>query len=367
MKIEETKVTIGDLVDGYRDNGEGGVIGYGGNLDIRPRYQREFVYKDKQRNAVIQSVLSGFPLNVMYWAVRRGDGTYEVLDGQQRTLSICQYVNGDFSIDDLYFNNQRDDIQRRIKGYELTVYQCDGEDSEKLNWFKIVNIAGERLTEQELRNAVYAGSWVAAAKRHFSRRNCAAENLSKSYVKADPVRQELLEIAIKWISGGKIKDYMASHQEDDNADELWNYFQKVIQWIEATFTNKQDIMKKVNWGEVYAAHGDTEYDPETLDAKIQYLLNLPTHNGEGMIQKKSGIYRYVLDGDEQHLHLRTFKREQKEKAYERQKGECAACRKVFDFKEMHGDHIKPWKEGGLSHEDNLQMLCRTCNLRKGAE
>ena len=154
MKIDEQKITIGALVDRYNDSGESGVRGYGGKLDIRPPYQREFVYSGKQRDDVIRSVLAGFPLNVMYWATRP-DGTYEVLDGQQRTISISQYVNGDFSIDGLYYPNQPDDVQERIKGYELAVYVCDGDASEKLAWFKIVNIAGEELTYQELRNATF--------------------------------------------------------------------------------------------------------------------------------------------------------------------------------------------------------------------
>ena len=166
MKIDLKKITVRDLVEDYHDDGEGGVRGYGGKLDIRPPFQREFVYKDKQRDAVIETINKGFPLNVMYWAVRQ-DGTYEVIDGQQRTISAAQYVEGDYSLDGRYFHNLQDDEQELILNYPLQVYVCKGSASEKLDWFRIINIAGEKLTSQELRNAVYAGPWVSDAKRHF--------------------------------------------------------------------------------------------------------------------------------------------------------------------------------------------------------
>ena len=169
MIIELHEVTVRDLVEDYHDDGEGGVCGYGGKLDIRPPFQREFVYKDKQRDAVIETINKGFPLNVMYWAVRP-DGTHEVIDGQQRTISAAQYVIGDYSVGGLYFHNLQEDEQERVLDYPLQVYVCEGSDSEKLAWFRIINIAGERLTSQELRNAVYAGPWLSDAKQHFSRR-----------------------------------------------------------------------------------------------------------------------------------------------------------------------------------------------------
>ena len=365
MKIEPRIVTIGELVESYSDNRDGGVVGYGGKLDIRPPYQREFVYSGKQRDDVIRSVLAGFPLNVMYWAIRP-DGTYEVLDGQQRTISISQYVNGDFSIDGLYYNNQPDDIREHIDGYELTVYLCDGDTSEKLAWFKIVNIVGERLFDQELLNAIYPGPWLADAKRHFSRQNCAAKSLSDAYVKGSPIRQELLETAIKWVSGGEIEDYMGRHQDDADAGELWSYFQTVIEWVESTFPKKRLIMRDVDWGSVYAEHGSAVHDPENLEYEIRHLLSLEDPGRKSVIRKPSGVYRYVLDGDERHLNLRTFDKAQKTAAYERQDGKCADCGKDFEFRQMHGDHIWPWKDGGTTEDDNLQMLCKPCNLRKGA-
>src|SRR5688572_8692759 len=197
MKIQLTEITIEKLADGFVDNAEAGVVAYGGKLDIRPPYQREFIYKDKQRDAVIDTVRKEYPLNVMYWAVRQ-DGHFEVIDGQQRTLSICQYVNGDFSIEGLAFHNLQDDQNQQILNYKLMVYFCEGTDSEKLEWFKTINIAGEKLTDQELRNAVYAGPWTADAKRYFSRTGCPAFTIASDYMRGTPIRQEYFEKAIEW-------------------------------------------------------------------------------------------------------------------------------------------------------------------------
>ena len=194
MKIELKEITVKKLTDGFADNAEQGVVAYGGKLDIRPPYQREFIYKDKQRDAVIDSVRKDFPLNVMYWAVRE-DGNYEVIDGQQRTLSICQYVNGDFSIKGLAFHNLKDDQQKQILGYKLMVYFCSGTDSEKLDWFRTINIAGEEHPDQELRNAVYAGPWTADAKRYFSKTGCPADGLASDTCK---LSGRISETAIAW-------------------------------------------------------------------------------------------------------------------------------------------------------------------------
>ena len=365
MKIERKEFTIRELVNGYNDKGDDGVVGLGGKLDIRPPYQREFVYSGQQRDDVICSVLAGFPLNVMYWAIRP-DRRYEVLDGQQRTISISQYFNGDFSIEGKYFHSQPDDVQERIKDYKLTIYLCDGPTSEKLKWFEIVNIAGAELTKQELRNAVYSGTWLADAKRHFSRPGCPAKGLSDAYVKANLIRQQLLEKAIKWASGGDIEDYMGRHQHDADAAELWSHFQMVIEWIKSTFPNKRSIMQGVDWGSIYAEHGSTTHDSDRLEDEIRHLLSLSDPGRKDEIQKPSGVYPYVLDRDERHLNLRTFNNVQKNAAYEQQEGKCADCGKNFDFQKMEGDHIKPWKQGGLTVSENCQMLCKPCNRKKSA-
>ena len=189
MKIELHEITIGEITKNYVDNDEEGVIGYGGKLNIRPKYQREFVYNNEKRDAVIDTIVKNFPLNVMYW-VKNEDGSFEVLDGQQRTISFCQYVNNDFSINSRFFHNLTEPERRQILDYKVLVYFCEGNDREKLDWFGIINIGGERLTEQELRNATYTGQWLTNAKSVFSKSNCAAYLLAKDYVNGSPIRQD---------------------------------------------------------------------------------------------------------------------------------------------------------------------------------
>lgn len=358
MEIKLQKITVRELTTGYQDNEENGVVAYGGKLDVRPPYQREFVYKEKQRDAVIDTLTQGFPLNVMYWAVC-SDGTFEIIDGQQRTISICQYVNGDFAFNFKYFHNLQKDEKEQILDYELNVYICSGADSEKLKWFKTINIAGEKLTEQELRNAVYSGSWVADAKRYFSKNNCAAYGLASKYINGSPIRQDYLETAIDWISKGNIEVYMGNHQHDPTAIELWNYFSGVINWVKATFSKYRKEMKGVAWGPLYDKFGKSPLNPKELEEKISKLMM------DSDVQKKSGIYAYVLDGDERHLGIRLFDENTKREIYEKQQGICPLCKKHFDIEKMEADHITPWKEGGRTVAENCQMLCRECNRRKG--
>ena len=270
MDIKLNEITVAQLFDGFIDSAEEGVRAFGGKLDIRPPYQREFIYKDKQRNAVIDTVRKDFPRNVMYWAVRE-DGNYEVIDGQQRTLSICQYVNGDFSIDGMYFSNLQDDQRKQILDYVCMIYFCSGTDSEKLDWFRTINIAGEEHTDQELRNAVYAGPWTADAKRYFSKTGCAAYGLASDYLKGVPIRQDYLETAIDWHAQagglGTIEEYMGQHQHDDNATPLWQYFQRVIAWVKATFPQYRKEMKGVHWGPLYNQFKDKTLDTDKLESR----------------------------------------------------------------------------------------------------
>jgi Restriction endonuclease len=360
MEIKLHKITVRDLTNGYADNAEQGVKAYGGKLDVRPPYQREFVYGDKQRAAVIDTLTQGFPLNVMYWATR-DDGTFEIIDGQQRTISICQYVNGDFAYLFKYFHNLQEDEKEKILNYELQVYICSGTDSEKLKWFETINIAGEKLTEQELRNAVYAGSWVSDAKRYFSKNNCAAYGLASKYVNGSPIRQDYLETAIRWISKGNIEVYMGNHQHDPNAVALWNHFSSVINWVKALFPKYRKEMKGVDWGTLYEKFKEQSLDATALEEKVTKLMM------DSDVQKKSGIYAYVLDGDEHHLGIRAFDDNTKREVYERQQGICKICGKHFDIEQMEADHITPWKEGGRTIAENCQMLCRECNRRKSAK
>lgn len=366
MKIELKQIKIRDLVEGYENDEESGrVIGFGGQLDIRPPYQREFIYKDKQREAVIDTVFKGFPLNVMYWALRE-DGSFEVIDGQQRTISLCQFVAGDFAFDFRYFHNLKEDEKIKFLDYPLMVYVCSGTDSEKLSWFRTINIAGEKLTDQELRNAVYAGPWVTDAKRYFSKNGCAAQKIGADFLNGSAIRQDYLETAIYWLGGGAIDEYMAIHQHDQNAGALWRYFQKVIEWIKTTFnTSKQRLkfMKGQDWGLFYNEYKDAFFDTDKLEKITQKLLL------DDDVTNKRGIYPYLLTGKEKYLSIREFTDAQKISVYERQQGKCAnpecpSHGKIFQLSEMEADHITPWSQGGKTDLRNCQMLCRECNRRK---
>lgn len=360
MKIQLLEVTVRELAAGYADNDEGGVVGYGGKLDIRPAYQREFIYKDKQRDAVVNTVRKNFPLNVMYWAVRE-DGGYEVIDGQQRTISICKYVDGDFAFENRYFHNLQSDEQQQILDYKLMIYSCSGTDSEKLEWFRTINIAGEKLTEQELRNAVYSGPWVTDAKRYFSKTNCAAYNIGGDYLQGTAIRQDYLETVIAWISDDDIEGYMAKQQLKPNANELWLFFKSVIDWVQATFPKYRREMKGVDWGVLYKQYKDKEFDTKALEAEVREFME------DEDVTRKSGIYAYVLTRKEKHLSIRAFTDKQKREAYERQAGICPVCNEHFEIQAMEADHITPWHEGGKTNAENCQMLCKEDNRRKSGK
>lgn len=360
MKIELKTITVRELTADYQDNAEGGVFGYGGKLDIRPPYQREFIYRDKQRDAVVVTVKKEFPLNVMYWAVRE-DGTFEVIDGQQRTISICQYVDSIFALDGRYFHNLQADEKEQILNYPLMVYLCSGTDSEKLEWFKTINIAGEKLSTQELRNAVYSGSWVTDAKRHFSKHGAPAQGLGGNYLSGALLRQEYLETAISWINHGDIEGYMGLHQHDPNANDLWLYFQRVIAWAKITFPTYRKEMKGLPWGDFFNDFKDMPWDSAKLEQQVTQLMM-----DEEVLNQK-GIYAYLLSGHEKYLNIRAFSDTVKLQAYERQNGICSICGVQFQIEEMEGDHITPWSEGGKTDATNCQMLCREDNRRKGSK
>jgi len=360
MKIELKEITVRDLANGYEDNAEEGVFGYGGKLDIRPPYQREFIYKDKQRDAVIDTITKKFPLNTMYWSVRK-DGNYEIIDGQQRTISVCQYVKGDFSINGLAFHNLPKDKREQILNYTLMIYFCSGTESERLDWFRIINIAGEKLTDQELRNAVYSGSWVSDAKRYFSKAGCVAYQIGSDYLSGSAIRQEYLETAIDWISKGKIEDYMSKHQHDPNASALWRYFSDVIEWVKSTFTVYRKEMKGVPFGILYNEFKNKKLNAKKFEKEIAILME------DEDVTNKKGIYSYVLTRKEKFLNIRSFTEKQKREAYERQKGKCKKCGKKFGISEMEADHITPWREGGKTIASNCQMLCKEDNRRKSGK
>lgn len=375
MKIELHNIPVKEIFSGYKDMDDDGVTGYDGRLDIRPAYQRNYVYSPEQAEAVIHTVLrkpSGYPLNVMYW-VKTGDDRYEVLDGQQRTLSLMQFLDHKYPIQlngkTFYCDSLPDDEYAQIMNYELMVYICEGTASEKLEWFEVVNIAGERLTRQELRNKSYTGAWLSDAKLHFSKRNCAAKGLSDKYVKGDPNRQELLEKALSWIAdlkGTTIEEYMSAHQHNADADELWQYFQDVIRWVEKIFPDYYAQMKGLEWGTLYNAHHGTPYNSATMRTETKRLME------DEEVQKKAGIFEYLLTCQSDPyagklLNLRTFDEKDKRRKYHEQDGVCPICGKGFEYDDMRGDHIKPWSKGGRTEYDNLQMLCADCNGSKAAK
>lgn len=364
MKISMREIPVKDVVSGYIDDETHGVLGLSGRLNIRPPYQREFVYKDKQRDAVIESVLSNFPLNVMYWSLCP-DGTYECMDGQQRTISLCQYAAGNFSLNHRYIHNLKATdpaAYDQFMNYKLMVYICEGTETEKLDWFRIINIAGEKLTEQEMRNAIYHGPWLADAKKYFSKNACPAYQIAQDYMAGTPIRQDYLEAALKWISdadGIDIEEYMAQHQNDSSANALWMYFQQVINWVQLLFPNRDKtrlkLMKGLPWGLWYNEFSRQQYDSNALEKRIKELLL------DDDVTNQRGIYHYVLDGDEKWLNIRAFSEKDKRRKYDEQQGICPKCGKHFEYEQMDGDHILPWAKGGKTEYSNLQMRCIPCN------
>ena len=372
MTITPLEITVGEITKGYVNNDEMGVRGYGGLLDIRPPYQREFIYDEKEQQAVIRTVLNGYPLNVMYWVKRSDDAEcpYEVMDGQQRTLSLCEYVDGKFAYFFKNFFNQPEDIKKKILDYKLTIYVCEGEASEKLEWFKTINIAGKPLNEQEINNAVYAGPFVSDAKKHFSKTNCGAARLGKDLVNGTPIRQDFLKKALEWMADHETRNghiqtavgYMAEHQHDPNANNLWSYFQTVLNWAITNFDMKKfkKIMKGLDWAWLYDKYGSETLDTEALGKRISVLMR------DSEIQKPMGIIPYVLTGDERYLDLRAFPEDIKLAVWEKQNHICPICKRELDIEFMEGDHIIPWSKGGRTVAENCQMLCRECNRHKSS-
>ena len=389
MKITKTTITIRELAEGYVNNTdediERGVYAYYGKLCVRPAFQRSFVYDKAQENAVIDTALKGFPLNIMYW-IDNGNGTYDCLDGQQRTISLCNFVQGTSSFKAKWFNGGKNtnltyikrtnpELYEAFMNYPLEVYICKGTKSEQLEWFKTINIAGERLYPQELRNASFASAWLTDAKRYFSRANPSssahspAEVIGDKYTNKNANRQEILEQVISWRIGSKeeedICNYMEEHINDNDASDLWDYFNNVINWVKEIFPFGENVdkgFKTVQWGYLYNNYCDNDFDPDEMVETFNELIAAKANKELDVSIAK--ICEYCITREENLLKQRAFNDYQRTKMYNDQKGICPDCGKHFVKDKMHAHHIIPWYNGGRTELDNGVMLCEDCHRQR---
>lgn len=371
MKCTEKKIKVRDLIKGYSDESEfgGAVLGFDGKLNIRPAYQREFVYPKKRQEAVIETVLENCPLNNMYWS-KSEDGTYELVDGQQRTTSIALYAEGEYSVSvngkDKYFHSLSNEIRDKFLDYELNVVVIEGTNDEKIKWFHKINIAGMELTAQELRNSIYTGPWLEKAKRYFSKATCPAFKIVNGYwkLKEGWNRQRGLEIALEWVADRdkcSIDEYMSKHQFDEDASDLINFFNTVMDWVKKTFPYTYKEMESIHektWYELYRDHHHETFDPNELNEEIKRLLK------DDDVERRIGIWEYVLDRIEYKLHIRTFSDSIRNEVYHEQDGICPITGKRYPIEEMEADHIIPWSKGGKTNKENCQMIWKHANRVK---
>ncbi|WP_274584676.1 DUF262 domain-containing protein [Neisseria leonii] len=379
-----TEITIQALCEGFVYNElEGrGLFGLGGRLTIQPEYQRSYIYADGKKDvAVIQSVLKGYPLGLIYFNQTDND-TFEVLDGQQRITSIGRFVKDKFAVMNengipQYFSSLPKDKQEQILNTTLLVYECQGTESEIKQWFQTINIAGVPLNEQELLNAVYSGSFVTAAKAEFSNSQNTHVQKWAAFIKGDVKRQDFLACALDWISGGQVSSYMNRHRHDDNINALKSHFDTVIDWICTNFTEVKKEMCGLPWGQLYEHYKHTAYNPAQLATQIQTLYDDPC------VKNRKGIWEYVLGGsqDKRLLDIRVFEDKTKREVYARQTenaknggmSNCPLCavgnnankNKIWTFKEMEADHVSAWSKGGATTAQNCEMLCVVHNRAKG--
>lgn len=379
----KTDITINDICKGFTYNElEGkGLYGLSGKLTIQPEYQRNYIYADGIRDvAVIESILKGYPLGILYF-VKTGEDTFEVLDGQQRITSFGRYVIGKFAVKidgmENYFSGLNEDLQQKILDTKLLIYECEGTETEIKEWFKTINIAGIPLNEQELLNAIYSGKFVTEAKREFSNSQNSNVQKWKAYVKGDVKRQDFLSCALDWVSKGEKEKYMSEHRNSDNINELKTYFTTVIDWISGVFKSVGKEMCGLKWGELYEKYGKNPYNPDEVDKKLKELY------ADGSVKKRSGIFEYILGGciDTKLLEIRVFEDRDKRIVYENQTklanenqlSNCPLCAisdnanktRIWKLSEMDADHVTAWSKGGATDISNCQMLCITHNRAKG--
>ena len=377
-------ITVKDICDGFVYNElEGkGLFGLSGQLTIQPEYQRNYIYADGKRDvAVIESILSEYPLGLIYFNKVETD-SFEVLDGQQRITSIGRFVTGKFAIKDKngmqqYFSGLAKDIQEIIMNTKLLVYECEGTESEIKEWFKTINIAGVPLNNQELLNAVYSGKFVTLGKETFS--NTQNSNIQKwsSYITGSALRQDFLERALEWVSKGNTGDYMSSHRNDTNINELKNYFTSVIDWVSTTFKDVESEMRGIEWGRLYETYHNKPYDPQKVSNNVRHLY------ADSYVKNRKGVFEYILGGciDYKLLDVRVFDEATKKAVYAQQTqasqdknvSNCPLCEmghdasksKIWKLSDMDADHVAAWSKGGATDISNCQMLCKSHNRAKG--
>lgn len=382
--ILKTDLTVRDINEGFVYNEyEGkGLFGWGGRLTIQPEYQRNYIYADGKKDvAVVESLLKGYPLGLIYF-VKTGDNSYEVLDGQQRITSFGRYITNKFAIKDengmeQYFDGLAKDLQDKILNSQLTIYICEGEESEIKEWFKTINIVGVPLNNQELLNSIYSGTFVTKAREEFS--NSRNANIQKwsAYIKGDVNRQDILATALDWVSKGNIEGYMSSHRMDTEITELKSYFNSVIDWVSSTFIDVKSEMRGIEWGRLYETYHKNSYNPQEVSKILNELYN------DFCVKDTKGICEYILGGckEKKLLNIRVFDDDIKRKKYAIQtekartegKSNCPLCaigdnnnkNKIYDIKEMDADHVTAWSNGGSTDIENCEMLCITHNRAKG--
>jgi 5-methylcytosine-specific restriction endonuclease McrA len=380
-----TDITVADICDGFVYNElEGkGLFGLGGRLVIQPEYQRNYFYQEKggkREQAVIHSLLRGYPIGLLYFN-KVDEDRYEVLDGQQRITSIGRFVTNKFAIkvggNPMIFDSLPADQKARLLDTKLLIYICEGAESEIKEWFQTINIAGVPLNEQELLNAIYSGPFVTLARAEFSNSQNANLHKWRAYIKGNVNRQDFLACALDWVSKGNISDYMSKHRYDDNIDELKTYFNSVIDWVATVFRDVYREMQGLEWGRLYEQYHRTPYDPDAVAEQVRRLYDDP------YVRNKRGIFEYVLGGcqDPRLLEVRVFDEAVKRAVYAEQTqralaagvSNCPLCAvghdanrsRIYEYKEMEADHVTAWSKGGASTPENCQMLCKTHNRAKG--
>ncbi|MGI1657332.1 GmrSD restriction endonuclease domain-containing protein [Streptococcus uberis] len=378
-----TELTIKEICEGFVYNEfEGkGLFGLSGKLVIQPEYQRNYIYADGKKDvAVIESIIKGYPIGLIYF-VKVSDDQYEILDGQQRITSIGRYLTGKFPIfrdnKAIYFTGLADDIKKKILETTLTIYECQGGESEIKEWFRTINISGVPLNEQELSNAIHSGPFVTLAKEEFSNSLNANTQKWSAYIKGDVKRQEYLKTALEWVSKGSIDDYMSKHRYDDSIDELKAYFNSVIEWVSSVFVDLESEMKGQPWGLYYENYHKKAYNPDEVHQKLVELYS------DFFVTNKKGIYEYILGGcfDTKLLNIRVFDKntiktvyaQQTQEAKDKKISNCPLCSigndsnkaRIYTINEMDADHVSAWSKGGATDISNCKMLCKTHNRAKG--